>query len=103
MALNIVEGQTAPVVYRLLADGGTYSLSGCTVAIEAMTQAGADVAWTGVLTVSDAANGEVSFAPAAGDFLATANKYLVRFAVTRSDSKIEYFPSGNREVWTVRK
>ena len=102
MALNIVQGQTAPIVYQLLADGVAYSLTGCTVEMDATKQTGAAVAGTGTLAVTDAADGEVTFSPAAADFDDADSRYLVRFKVTRADSKIEYFPSGSREVWTVR-
>ena len=102
MALNIVAGQTAPIVYQLFADGVAYPLTGCTVEIDALKQTGATAGWDGTLAVTDSANGEVTYSPAADDFVADASKYLVRFKVTRADGKIEYFPTGSREVWTVR-
>lgn len=102
MALNIVQGQTAPIAYQLLADGEAYDLTGCTVQIEALKPSGHDPEWSGTLAVTSAAEGEVTFSPASGDFDATPGKYLIRFKVTRADTKVEYFPSGNREVWTVR-
>lgn len=101
MALSIVAGTTAPIDYQLFADGVGYNLSGCTVALVGRTIQGASITFTGSVAVTDQGTGKVRFSPSAAD-LSTAGKYLVRFAVTRGDAKIEYFPSSESpEQWTV--
>lgn len=103
MALDIVQGQTAPIYYQLLADGVAYPLTGCTVTVVALLASGTTVTWTGVLTVTSETLGKVKFVPASTDFSADHSKYLVRFRVVRADAGIEYFPNGSAEVWTVRR
>lgn len=103
MSLFIVEGQTAPVDYRILADGVAYDLSGCTVSTVARTHAGATKVLAGSTAVLVAASGTVRFSPDAADFVASDFMLRVRFRVTRADSKIEFFPTGEPESWVIQK
>lgn len=103
MSLFLVEGQTAPVDYKLLADGVAYDLSGCTVATIARTSAGAAKTLAGTTAVLVAASGTVRFSPDAADFVAADFTLQVRFKVTRADSKIEFFPTGQPESWVIQK
>jgi len=103
MAQFIVEGQTAPVDYRLLADNSAYNLTGCTVSLTAFTFSGAAKTFAGVVSVPNAANGEVRFSPDAADFLSSDRQYRIRFRVVRADAKIEFFPTGEAEVWVVQR
>lgn len=103
MSLFLVEGQTAPVDYKLLADGAAYDLTGCTVTTIARTNAGAAKTLAGSTTVLVAASGTVRFSPDAADFVASDFMLRVRFKVTRADSKIEFFPTGEPESWVIQK
>lgn len=103
MSLFVVEGQTAPVDYKLLADGVAYDLTGCTVETVARTSSGAVKTLTGSTAVLVAASGTVRFSPGAADFVASDFLLRVRFKVTRADSKIEFFPTGEPESWVIQK
>lgn len=103
MSLFVVEGQTAPVDYRLLADGVAYDLSGCTVATVARTNAGAAKVLAGSTSILVPASGTVRFSPDALDFVASDFILRIRFRVTRADSKIEFFPTGEPETWVIQK
>lgn len=103
MSLFLVEGQTAPVDYKLLADGAAYDLTGCTVTTVARTSAGAVKTLAGSTAVLVAASGTVRFSPDAADLVASDFMLRVRFKVTRADSKIEFFPTGEPESWVVQK
>lgn len=103
MAQFLVEGQTAPVDYRLLADGVAYDLTGCTVTTIARTHAGMLKTLAGSTVVLVAASGTVRFSPDAGDLVATDFMLHVRFKVTRADSKIEFFPTRDPESWVIQK
>ena len=103
MSLFLVEGQTAPVDYKLLADGAAYDLTGCTVAITARTRVGAVKTLAGTMAVLVEASGTVRFSPDAADFVAADFTLQVRFKVTRADGKIEFFPTGQPEFWVIQK
>lgn len=102
MPLDVVAGQTAPIDYQLTADGAAFDLTGCTVTLLARTQAGATVTFTGTVALLDEDQGKVRFSPAANDLVESAVQYFVRFRIVRADSKIDFFPTGEREVWHVR-
>lgn len=103
MSIFVVQGQTAPIDYQILADGSVYSLVGSTVTIDALKQNGSATTWTGSVSVTDAAQGKVRFSPEAADLVEADHVYHVRFRVVRSDGKVEYFPTGERELWVVQK
>lgn len=103
MSLFVVEGQTAPIDYQILADGSAYSLVGSTVTVVGRKHNGTAISWAGSVTVTDAAQGEVRFSPDAADLVAADHVYYIRFRVVRTDGKIEYFPTGEPESWVVQK
>jgi hypothetical protein len=110
--MNLVEGWTEEIDYTLKAQAqgesspSAVDLTDMTVAIVAKYRDGTAISLSGQTSVTDAANGQVRFAPAANDIQATdpaPTLYLVRFKVTDSGSKISYFPNGEAEKWYVRK
>lgn len=103
MAISLVEGQTAPVDYQLLADGEAYNLGGCTVSLSAFLLGGTAKTFTGTVSTLDSATGKVRFLPDATDLLAAETGMRIRFKVVRADTKVEYFPSGMAEVWYINK
>ena len=103
MSLFVVEGQTAPIDCALYADGVVYSLVGCTVTTIATLLSGGAKTLAGTTSVTDAAAGKVRFSPDAADFLSAEFGYKIRFRVVRADSKIEFWPTGERETWIVLK
>jgi len=73
-----------------------------TVAIVAREADGTEISMSGSLTVTDAANGVVRFAPAAGDIERDrATQYSVRWRVTDATSKVSFFPSADPERWII--
>lgn len=103
MSLFVVEGQTAPIHYRLLADNVAYPLVGSTVTLVARNSNGTVKTFNGTVSIVDGNSGWVSFAPDAADLVATDYVYHVRFRVVRADGKIEFFPTGEPELWVVQK
>lgn len=103
MAESLVSGWTEDIDYIMKTDGSALDLSGMTVAIVARKTNGTEITLSGTLTVTDATNGIVRFAPAAGDILlATATEYRVRWKVTDATSKVSYFPNADAERWVIR-
>lgn len=90
MALFVVEGQTAPVDYQLLADGAAYNLTGCTVTTVARRfSTGADKMLAGSTAILVEASGTVRFFPDAADFVFADVGLYIRFKVVRADAKID--------------
>lgn len=103
MALFVVEGQTAPIDYKLLADNAAYNLTGCTVTLVAYKSSGSLHTFTGTVAIASAVGGTVQFSPTSTDLVATDLAYFIRFRVVRGDGKVEFFPTGVPESWVVQK
>lgn len=102
--IAVVEGWTGALEFILKADGAAVDLTGITsVTVEAKKLDGSAVTLAGTTAVTDAANGKVTFSPAAADLKEADSPYLVRFKVTDGSSKITYFPSGDAFTWKIRK
>lgn len=103
MSLYLVEGWTGGIDYTLKADDTAYDLTGCSVQIVAYDKNNTLLTLTGSMSIVSAVAGSVRFSPGAGDILASNSKMHVRFKVTRSDSKIVFFPNGEPEEWIINK
>ena len=97
---EVVAGQTSVYDIDLKDDDATPSgtLAG-TVELIIKNQAGTQLAFTGDVTIQNAATWRVRLSPDAGDFV--AGIYRGRVKVTDDDGKIAYFPSAKYDVWIV--
>jgi len=94
---TVREGATEPIVFVLYDGGAVYSLSGYTaIEIRLVPHAGGTtLSFAGTdseLSVTDAANGEVTFYPAADTLSFSDRAYDVYFWVTDGNSKLVSFP-----------
>lgn len=103
MPISLVEGWTGPLVYVLKVDDVAQNLTSMTVTMVARDAHGTLLSLSGSLSVTDAANGEVTFTPAAGDVKLRLSPYLVRFRVVDASSRVVYFPNAEAEQWVIRK
>lgn len=103
MALNLIEGWTYPIDYRLEEDGVSCDLSGSTVTIALFDRYGTATTSTGEVLVISATCGNVRFVPGTtADFVMTLQPYHMRFKVVTTLGKILYFPNAAQpEKWTV--
>lgn len=99
---SIIQGTTASLLFQLLEAGSPIDLTGSTVTLLLADKTGTTVSSPGTVTVTDASNGEVSFAPTSiSTFSAGDGPYTARWKVVDSGGKIYYVPSGPRDVWSV--
>lgn len=99
---ELVQGWTDPINHILKADKVIVNLTGMTVALLLYDKLDALVAFTGTVSVPDAAGGKVRFSPAANDFLAASSPYKMRWKVTDGAGKISFFPNQTAYPWIVR-
>lgn len=102
-AVNIVEGQTAPLDWLLRANAVPQNLTDMTVTAVLKTAAGKVVSTTDDVTVYGTTGGLVRLNPDAVDFRAYRSPYTLRFRVEDVDGKVAYFPSGEPITIMVRK
>ena len=97
---EVVAGQTSVYDIDLKDDGATPSgtLEG-TVELIIKNASGTQLAFTGDVTIQDAANWRIRLSPDAGDFV--AGIYRGRVKVTDDDGKVAYFPSAKFDIWIV--
>jgi len=102
MPLSLIQGETAPIQYQLLADGVAADLTGATVAISITDRRGIEASSTGTVSVVDSTDGQVTFTPATtGDFTRARSPYSVRFTVETPSGTV-YFPNAaTPEYWIV--
>lgn len=98
---TITEKQTAALGFQLLEGGSPLNLTGVTVVVLITDNTGAVIS-TGTVTVTDAANGKVSWTPGStADLVAANSPYYVRWKLTDGSGKIKYVPSALRDVWEI--
>ena len=100
MPLTVVEGTTANLDFRLTADGAAVNLTGATVVLLLYDKDGTAITTTGDVTVIDATDGQVRYAPDAADLDPAVTPHRARFKVTIS-SQDSFYPSGPADRWVV--
>lgn len=102
MSAQFVAGTTEPLTFQLLENGVPLALTGYTVTLLLSDRTGAVVLTSGLVAVTSAANGLVTFTPAALTVTAALSPYSARWVLTEdANSKVSYVPSGPRDVWNV--
>ena len=102
MATEIVEGTTAPLTFQLLEAGEPLDLSGLTVTLSLKDRTGTIVSTAGMVTVTNAIDGEVTFTPANAGVLVAANgPYFARWTLTTSGGAVSYCPTELQDKWTI--
>lgn len=100
--LPLVEGWTGGLDFTLEADGSAVDLTGMAVELLLYKNDGSFVDTSGDITVTDAANGELTYFPDVGDLLASESPHRSRFKVTDGAGKVVFFPSAAMDRWLVR-
>ncbi len=106
MALSLTEGWTEPIGYRLAkrkrnsTSSSGRDLTGHTVDIIASSEAGS-VYFTRGVTLDNAINGDILYAPNSGDLTKARSPIIVKFKVTDPSGKISYHPMGKGERWEI--
>lgn len=97
---EVVAGQTSNYDIDLKDDGATPSgtLAG-TAELIIKNSAGTQLAFTGDVSIIDAANWRIRLQPDTGDFV--AGIYRGRVKVTDDNGKIAYFPNSKWDIWVV--
>jgi hypothetical protein len=100
--VEIVEGWTGPLDFRLLADGSALDISGMTVELLLTAQDGTAIDTTGDTSITDATDGEVRYLPDPTDLDSDDSPILMRWKVTDDLGRVVYHPSGRPAVIAVR-
>lgn len=107
MTRSLVETDTKPVAVTLYdgagADRTVIDGTGLTIGIVIHDRAGGSVDVTGKASWVDATLGQAQFEPAIGDFRTERSPYAVRFTVTDGLGDVASYPSGEPDVWIVRR
>lgn len=103
MPTQLVEGVTAPQRFQLLERGAPLNLGGFVeVTLNIVNRLGTAIDTAGMLAVTDAANGIITFTPGSATLLVPANSpYHARFVLTDATGGISYVPDGLRDSWTI--
>jgi hypothetical protein len=99
--LSVPETTTAALLFQLYNGNAPIDLTGATVTLVLTDKLDATVAFTGVVAVTSAALGKVSFTPATGDLVASSGPYYARFQVVDSGGKKSFYPSGHKDQWDI--
>ena len=100
MPLTVVEGTTANLDFRLTADGAAVNLTGATVVLLLYDKDGTAITTTGDVSVIDATDGQVRYAPDAADLDPAVTPHRARFKVTIATLD-SFYPSGPADRWVV--
>jgi hypothetical protein len=94
---DVVEGQTDPIVHRLLNDGVALLIQGMTVTLILETKDGTAINTSGKVDNLDDGTeplrGKVRFNPSSSDLLASNSAYYWHWKVT-SAGKVAFWPNG---------
>lgn len=101
--IDLVQGWTSPVDFRLDADGVAVDLSGMTVTLVLSTNNGELVSLGGSTSLLDATGGQVRYTPSTGGGDFVKGSFRGRWQVVDGDSKVVYFPNGEADTWNVRQ
>jgi hypothetical protein len=106
----VVEGQTELILHRLNSDGTPFQIFGLAVTLILEKKDGTPITTLGKVTVVDDGTtplrGQVSFSPAAGDFVKASSDYYWRWQVIDGGGKVAFWPSGEAlrlKVYAVAK
>lgn len=100
--IHIVEGWTDPLDFKLRIDGETFDASGSDVELILRDKDGNLIDLGGTVSWADEAESTARYAPASDDFDADLSPYYARWKVTDIDSKVSFFPTGQRgDAWYV--
>lgn len=102
VTVDIVEGWSGAIDFRLLADGSAQNLSGFTVTGQGYNRLGSPVTLTGDVVTSSATGGLVRLTPDTEDFTADGSPYELRFKAT-DGAGIIFFPSAEPIIICVRR
>lgn len=99
---DIVAGTSNVLQFQLIENGTAIPLTNITVTLLLEDRTGTTVSSPGTVTVTDATNGKVQFAPADTTvFVATLGPYYARWKLTDGSGLISYVPSSIRDVWNI--
>ena len=98
--IDLVQGWTGPLDFRLESDGSAVNLTGMTPLVVLSLPSGAPVVLTGTSALLTATGGTVRFTPGASDIV--RGSYRARWKVTDGSDNDVYFPNGEADTWKVR-
>lgn len=102
MTYDIVEGTTNVLQFQLIENGTAIPLTNITVTLLLEDRTGTTVSSPGTVTITDATNGKVQFAPTnSAVFVASAGPYYARWKLTDGSNLIGYVPTSNRDMWNI--
>lgn len=102
VTVDLVEGWSGAVDFRLLAGGSSQNLAGFTVTGQGYNRLGVAVDLSSDVVISSATSGLVRLTPDTEDFTADKSPYELRFKAT-DGSGIVFFPSAEPIVIVVRR
>ena len=105
---SFVDGWSSAIPYQLFTCGpdacGPVNLSGATcVSLQAFGTGNVAVPIAGVVTVTAATCGMVSYAPASCDLTQAHAEFHIRFRVLDAAGKVSFCPQDEPELWIVRR
>lgn len=101
--IEIVEGWTDALPFRLNADGVPVDLTGMVVSIVLRDKNGSTIKdSTNGVTVTGSTDGDVDYGPSSSDFTVARSPYKVRFRVRDALQKVAYFPNAEEDLIVVR-
>jgi len=105
---HFVDGWTVAIPYQLFSCSPDYAgplnLDGATcVSIQAFGTGDVAVPIAGLVTLSGATCGMVSFSPATCDLSQAHAQYKIRFRIVDAAGKVSFCPQEEPEIWTVRR
>lgn len=99
---EVVEGTTNVLQFQLIENGTAIPLTNVTVTLLLEDRTGTALVSPGVVTITDATNGKVQFAPTNSSVFVAANgPYYARWKLTDGSSLIGYVPTSTRDVWAI--
>jgi hypothetical protein len=111
VALDIVEGRTAPLDFQLLqvtatSTGAPTDVTGFTISMILRDKSGALISTTSTadpeVQIVTATSGRVRYNPSTtNDLLASRSPYRARFKAVDGAGKVQHWPSAAPDTWTV--
>lgn len=99
---DVVEGTSNVLQFQLIENGAAIPLTNITVTLLLEDRTGAAIVSPGTVTIVDAINGKVQFAPTSTlVFVASLGPYYARWKLTDGSGLISYVPSSIRDVWNI--
>ena len=103
MTIDLVAGWTSAIDFMLIARGAlpNGTMFGHTAELILMDDSGNQVTTTGDVEIADPTNWVVRYTPDATDLI--PGNYYGRFKITDAAGGVAYFPSGEPDLWIIRR